>query len=33
MKIAIIGIGAMGSAILKGYCNAGQFDLLTMNPG
>ncbi len=32
MKIAIIGIGAMGSAILKGYCNAGQFDLLTMNP-
>lgn len=32
MKIAIIGIGAMGGAILKGYCNAGQFDLLTMNP-
>lgn len=31
MKIAIIGIGAMGGAILKGYCNAGQFDLLTMN--
>lgn len=32
MKIAIIGIGAMGGAILKGYCQAGQFDLLAMNP-
>ncbi len=32
MKIAIIGIGAMGGAILKGYCKTGQFDLLAMNP-
>lgn len=32
MKIAIIGIGAMGGAILKGYCKNGQFELLAMNP-
>lgn len=32
MKIAIIGVGAMGGAILKGYCHHGGFDLLTMNP-
>lgn len=32
MKIAIIGVGAMGGAILKGYCRYGKFDLVTMNP-
>lgn len=32
MKIAIIGVGAMGGAILKGYCHDGRFALVTMNP-
>lgn len=32
MKIAVVGAGSMGGAILKGFSNLDEFDLIALNP-